>query len=290
MFVGRRLLHISDIHCGPPYRPEVADAMIEAAQELAPDVIVASGDFTQRAKREQFAEARRLLDRLPKAPLVVTPGNHDVPLYRVIERIREPYRNYRESISNELQSVLRLEGMVIVSMNTTHPLRAITNGRLRLKQLQFCERALKEAPEDAFRIVVVHHHFMPAPDYERDQVMPKAKRALDWLIGQRVDMIMGGHLHRAYIANSLDVYSGADPNHGIIILQCGTTTSRRGRGREREKNTFNLVEVEGDIINVTHYMHFTDDGGFAPISRHSFPRPGKRMAAAEAALRDGREA
>jgi hypothetical protein len=92
-----------------------------------------------------------------------------------------------------------------------------------------------------------------------------------------VDMIFGGHLHRAYIGNSLDVYAGADREHGTIIVQCGTTTSRRGRGREREKNSFNFIDIEGDLLHVTHYLYFDDERSFAPVSRHSFPRPGRRV-------------
>ena len=131
-----------------------------------------------------------------------------------------------------------------------------------------------DVPREVVKIVVSHHHFLPAPDFERDQTMPKAQRALDMFVRLGVDMILGGHLHRAYIGNSLDVYAGADREHGIIIAQCGTTTSRRGRGREREKNSFNLIDVEQELLHVTHYLYFDDARGFAPVSRHSFPRPG----------------
>jgi hypothetical protein len=82
-------------------------------------------------------------------------------------------------------------------------------------------------------------------------------------------------MHRAYIGNSLDVYPGIDREHGIIIVQSGTSTSRRGRAREREKNSFNYLQIEEDIVRVTHYMHFEDAGGFEPVSRHIFPRVGR---------------
>jgi hypothetical protein len=62
------ILHISDLHFGPPYFPRVGDALRTAARALGPDVIVASGDFTQRAKEEQFMEARAYLDSLPDVP------------------------------------------------------------------------------------------------------------------------------------------------------------------------------------------------------------------------------
>ena len=268
------ILQISDVHFGPYYVPEAGEALLRAVQELESDVIIVSGDFTQRARREQFAEARKFLDRLPDCPTVVIPGNHDVPLYRVFERIFKPYELYKEYISKDLDMVLRSEEAVIVALNSTKPLRAIVNGRISRWQLKFVEDAFRDVPTDALRIVVAHHHFAPAPDYEGGQVMPKAKRAIDCFTDLKVDMVIGGHLHRAYIGNSLDVYPGEDREHGIIIVQSGTSTSRRGRAREREKNSFNHIRVAEGVVRITHYMYFSDLDGFAPVSRHLFPRAG----------------
>jgi hypothetical protein len=171
--------------------------------------------------------------------------------------------------------VLRHEKAVIVALNSTNPLRAIVNGRVRGWQLDLCEREFAQAPEQALRIVVAHHHFAPAPDYEGGQVMPRAKRAIDRFTRLKVDLVLGGHMHRAYVGNSLDVYPGKDREHGIVIVQSGTSTSRRGRAREREKNSFNYIQIGDDIVRVTHYMHFADSDGFQPISRHIFPRTGR---------------
>lgn len=272
-----RVLHISDLHFGPPFLPHVGGALLRIAPQLKPQVIVASGDFTQRAKPEQFADARDFLQQLPDAPIVRVPGNHDVPLYRVWDRLFEPHALYRKYISNELDTVTTLDGAVIVALDSSAPRQAITNGRIREEQLQFCEQALRNAAEGALRIVVAHHHLAPAPDYEREQVLPGAKRILERLVSMQVDLVMGGHLHRAYIGNSLDVYSGSDRDRGVIIVQCGTTTSRRGRVREREKNSFNLLELDREMIRVTHFMYFEDDNEFGPVSRHYFPRPGRRF-------------
>jgi 3',5'-cyclic AMP phosphodiesterase CpdA len=161
---------------------------------------------------------------------------------------------------------------VIVALNSTAPRRAITNGRIRRRQLALCAQAFTSAPEGATRIVVTHHHWAPVPDYEKSEVMPGAKQALDALTELRVDLILSGHLHRASIVNSLDVYAGRDRTHGILIVQCGTSTSRRGRAREREKNSFNWLRITDQSIRITHYMYFTEAGGFAPVSRHLFPR------------------
>jgi 3',5'-cyclic AMP phosphodiesterase CpdA len=269
------VLHISDLHFGPPYHGDVGEALLRFAAGAEADVIVASGDFTQRAKEEQFREAREFLDRLPAVPLVVTPGNHDVPVYRVVERLRDPYRHYRRYISAELDTVMEIPGAVIVSLNSTTPRLAITNGRVHGWQLDFAREAFAGTSDDVQRIIVSHHHFAPPPDFEGASAMPKAKRALDAFTRMRVDLILGGHLHRAYIGNSLDVYSGVDREHGIVIAQAGTSTSRRGRAREREKNTFNLVRLDQRLIRITHHMYFDPAGGFVPTSRHIFFRGGR---------------
>lgn len=269
------VLHLSDLHFGPPYVPPVGEAVLRQAHELEPDAIVVSGDFTQRAKAEQFAQAREFLDRLPDVPRVVVPGNHDVPLYRVFERFFKPRELYRKYISEELDHVLRLPGAVIVALDSTSPRRAISNGRIHKDQLEFCERAFSNAPPDAVKMVVSHHHFAPAPDYERDQTMPKAQRAMDRFVQLGVEVILGGHLHRAYVGNSLDVYPGQDRDRGVIIVQSGTSTSRRGRAREREKNSFNVLRLDDKMIRVTHYMYDDADDAFSPLSRHIFPRPGR---------------
>lgn len=269
------LLHVSDLHFGPPYLPQVGEAVQKFAAGLRPTAIIASGDFTQRAKEEQFAEARAFLDRFPRVPTVVTPGNHDVPLYRFAERMLEPYKHYRKYISQELNTVTRIPGATIVAVNSTAPRRQITNGRISSRQLEFVRQAFEGRPEEELRIVVAHHHFAPPPDWEGAEVMAKAKRALDAFTQMRVDMVMGGHLHRAYIGNSLDVYAGEDREHGIIIVQSGTSTSRRGRAREAEKNSLNVLRLDGATIRVTHYMYFDDAGDFVPTSRHLFFRRGR---------------
>jgi 3',5'-cyclic AMP phosphodiesterase CpdA len=271
------LLHVSDLHFGPPYLPEVGEALLAIAPGLKPDVIVISGDLTQRARPEQFAAARAFIDRLPDVPRVVVPGNHDVPLYRVVERFTNPLGNYRKYISDQLDRVWQFAGAVIVALDSTSPYRTISNGRIHKDQLEFCEQAFRDAPAGAARIVVAHHHFVPAPDYEPDRGMRRAKRALNVFLDLGVDLILGGHLHRAYIGNTLDIHAGRHRERGIIVVQCGTTTSRRGRAREREKNSFNLIKIGPEMLRVTHYMYFSEISSFAPLSRHIFVRHGGRF-------------
>ncbi|SEM97529.1 metallophosphoesterase family protein [Nitrosomonas marina] len=267
-----KILHLSDLHFGKHFLPAVSQVVLAQIKALSPDVIVISGDLTHRAKPDEFAAAQQFLRCLPPTPRVVVPGNHDIPLYRIWERMLSPYALYQHYIADTLDSRLNVKDAIIVGLDSTAPYRAIKNGRLNRKQLQFCEQTFTEASENQFKVVVMHHHLVPAPTFERTRPMPQAKRTLEAFTRMRVDLVLAGHLHRAYVGHSLDVYAGENRDHGIIIVQCGTTTSCRGRGLEREKNSFNLITLSATTILVEHYHYHEHDAVFEPVSQHSFKR------------------
>jgi 3',5'-cyclic AMP phosphodiesterase CpdA len=96
----RVVVHLSDLHFG---RTDSATlpALANAISAIKPDVVVVSGDLTQRARTREFEEARRFLDTLPQ-PQSVVPGNHDVPLYNVVLRWLVPLDKFRRYISKDL--------------------------------------------------------------------------------------------------------------------------------------------------------------------------------------------
>lgn len=270
------ILHISDLHFGEPFIPRVAEALKEKIYECMPDLLAVSGDLTQRAKTHEFEAAGNFLNSLPDIPQVIVPGNHDVPLYRIHERLFTPYQLYHQHISNQRNYVLEHDDAVIVALDTSYPYQLPDNGRLSRSQLEFATTAFSAAAEDKTRIVVMHHHLAPSPDYDRSQTMRGAKKVLDLFTRHKVDLILAGHIHRAYVGNSLDIYPGEDRDHGIVIAHCGTSTSRRGRAREREKNSFNQVTITDSTIYVQHYLYFDDQHRFHPVIRHEFARPQQR--------------
>ena len=162
--MSTRILHISDLHFGPPFVSAIAEVLLRTMPSLAPDVVVVSGDLTQRAKRRQFEEARQFFDRLPDVPLLVIPGNHDVALWRVFERLFKPHALYCEIIHPDLNPVLRVGNVVLVGLDSTAPRSAISNGRLHRHQLRYCAETFAAVPDEVTRIVVAHHHFAPGHD------------------------------------------------------------------------------------------------------------------------------
>jgi len=268
------IVHASDIHFGKPHDSEAAEAFLRAVEGEPPDLLVLSGDFTQRAKVREYRAAREYLRRFPSIPMVMTPGNHDVPLYRVFERIFAPYRNYRTYVQPELDTVLRMPGVTVVSLNTADPHRSIVNGRVRLRQITFAREAFGGAGANDLRILVVHHHFVSAPDDVKDHPLPRAAEHLGHFSGMGVDLILGGHLHRGYVANSRDIRPASSGEKEILIVHSGTTTSRRGRAGETGKMSFNRVRVTPESFEVTPWLYRPEMKVFVANGARSFPREG----------------
>ena len=278
------ILQGSDLHYGKPHIARVAAAFHEAVRRAEPDVIVLAGDFTQRAKVREYRQARECLDTLPDVPVIVTPGNHDIPLYRVHERLINPLRNYRTYISSDLDSVTRVEGAVFVALCSAEPHRAIVNGRLRGRQLEFAARIFQEcAPEDV-RILVTHHPLARPQDGGSDGILPGSGALLDSFRKMGVELILSGHLHRSYVVTTSggDSVGGAvaaadsattGGAHGdVAIVHSGTTTSDRGRMAERGRNSLNVLKIGAHEMVVTPHWFEEDQDRFVARAPTSIPR------------------
>lgn len=265
------IMHISDLHAGPPFNPAKAELVIREAHELQPTLVAISGDLVQRAEfRRQWSQIRAFIDRLPE-PRLIVPGNHDVPQYNQIARYLMPFRQYRKYISRDLQPLFESDGLVVIGVNTARSF-TIEGGKLDRNKLNHLEATLQRYDEKTCKVVMMHHHLVqpPGPPGHRKDVIAGAQEALTALDRGGVELLLCGHLHTSYIGNTLEF----DPNlrQGTIIAQSGTTTSRRGRLSQRGKNSFNVIEIEDQVIRISQRMFMEDVGRYVPVSEHVFPR------------------
>ncbi len=268
----RTLLHISDVHFGPPHLAELSRAVLAMAAERRPDLVVLSGDLTQRAKPDQFRAARAFVDAMP-VPTLVVPGNHDVPMYRVWERVLSPFGAYREHFAPELEPTFRDDELLVVGVNTAFNW-TIKDGRITLRRLREVGELLAATPESVCKIVVAHHHLIPPPNFGNQRVLANAYEAIDLFSSAGVDLILSGHQHQTYIGNSEEFYPKGRPP--VVILHSGTTTSSRGRAGEREKNSCNWITVTRETLTVSVLRWERTLGRFTEHSRHWYPRQERR--------------
>ena len=277
------ILQGSDFHFGKPHLPRVAAAFHETVRRLEPDVIVLAGDFTQRAKVREYRQARECIDALPDVPIIVTPGNHDMPVYRVHERLFWPLRNYRAYISPDLDSATHVDGAVFVALSSAEPYRAIVDGRLRDRQIEFAARIFQECSREDVRILVTHHPLAHPPDGGSDHILPGSAALVDRFREMGVDLILSGHLHRGYVVTSsgggtvgLEAAS-TDPVKGpargdVAHVHSGTAMSNRGRMAERGRNSLNVLNIGVQEVVVTPYWYEDEPNGFVARRPVSIPR------------------
>ncbi len=256
------VLHGSDVHFGKPHRPNVAAGFLKLVERVSPDVVVLAGDLTQRARVREYEQARAYLREFGDVPVVVTPGNHDVALYRVYERLFAPFRNYQAFICQELDTATQVGGAVFVALNSVHPHRGLVNGRIAEHQLDFLARIFQETSGADVRIVVMHHALAPPPDGGSDAVIPRNRVLLDRFRELEVDLILGGHLHRGFVTSSSEVRPDHRDRGDIAIVHSGTATSSRGRAAEKGENSVNVLKIGRKDIEVTPYWYLEYMTGF----------------------------
>ncbi len=261
----RTLVHLSDLHFG---RVDAAltQPLIDHIAETRPDLVVVSGDFTQRARTEQFLQARAFLDRIP-FPTLVVPGNHDVPLWNLPARFLWPLRKYRRHISRELQPVFQDAELAVVGVNTARSLTRMY-GRIGRDQIDRLREQFSAVPAGATKILVTHHPFDLPPGYKNHkQLVGRAALAMKTLAAAGVDLLLSGHLHLVHTGLTAERYKIT--GHSALVVQAGTATSTRGRG---EVNSYNVIRIAPGAIDVERVEWIAEECIFRLATSHHYTR------------------
>jgi 3',5'-cyclic AMP phosphodiesterase CpdA len=258
----RIILHLSDLHFGR-VDEKVLEPLLAAVEDIRPDVVVVSGDLTQRARSEQFIEARRFLDRLP-SPQIVVPGNHDIPLHNVYGRFLRPLDKYRRFITEDLEPFYSDDEVAIAGVNTARSL-TIKGGRINAVQAAAVQKRLCNLQPGITKIIVTHHPFdIPAGADESDLVR-RGQMAMKVLAECEVELFLSGHLHITYTGHAASRFKFG--NRSLLFVQAGTATSTRGRG---EANSFNVLRVDRPRLTVEQYSWGGEGEEFVVAERQEF--------------------
>jgi len=260
----RTIAHLSDPHFGR-IEPSTVQALIATIAEARPDVVVVSGDLTQRAKEREFQEARQFLRALP-SPQIVVPGNHDVPLYNVLARALKPLRNYRRYITTDLEPFYSDDEITIVGINTARSL-TFKSGRINSRQVARSCTRLEACGENRTRIIVSHHPFDLPETRELHGLVGRAHMAMAGFARCRVDLILSGHLHVSHTSESAPRYK--IPGHSALVIHAGTATSSRARG---ELNSFNILQVDRSSVSIQCLSWNRQHGSFLLSATAQFHR------------------
>jgi 3',5'-cyclic AMP phosphodiesterase CpdA len=258
-----RLVHLSDLHFGA-HDENLVEAVERKADELKPDLIVISGDFTQRARTEQFKEACHFLEQLREAghEVLGVPGNHDVPLYDVLRRFLSPLTRYRRFIDETLCPFVEIDGLAVLGINTARSF-TFKDGRISKEQIEFIRETFARTDPDATRVLVTHHPLFAVPVGEQlERAVGRHELALDSIEEAGVDLLLAGHAHHASVHSAADLVTRAV---GALVIQAGTATSTRVR---EQSQSFNVIDIENG--NVTLTVECWGETGFEPKDAEKF--------------------
>jgi 3',5'-cyclic AMP phosphodiesterase CpdA len=239
------LLQVSDPHFGTERTP-VVEALVVLAAQLCPDLVVLSGDITQRARAEQFSAARTVMDRLG-APLLALPGNHDLALFDLWSRFMRPYARYSSAFGSDLAPVFASHDLLVLGVNTTRA-RRHKDGEVSSGQIDAVAQRLRQATPEQLRVVVVHQPIDVMREEDVTNRLHNHEAAQQAWAAAGADVVMGGHIHLPYV---MPLPGLARP---MWAVQAGTAVSSRVRsGVPNSVNVVRWAPPAGCVVEQWDY-------------------------------------
>ena len=231
-----RIAHLSDPHFGT-ILPGVREGLVRTLKQIQPDLILLTGDITQRARRSQFRAAKDFTDELSPIPFIAVPGNHDIPLLNVFTRVFNPYWGFKNLFKDQLEKDFFHGDIVVTGLNSTSKWRHV-QGAFDLPRLQ--KRLKAKRPAAVIHIAAFHHPMDCRKETDVKNLLKHNDRVIHLLEEAQVDLIVGGHIHDPSVTLSKERYPKVKRN--MIIAVAGTCLS--WRTRPGAPNSFNLIEVD----------------------------------------------
>ena len=251
-----QLLHITDCHLfhDPNGRllglntEHSLKAVLEAAQKVPHDAILATGDLAQDASAAAYQRLGRFLSRLNR-PVFWTAGNHDDPAVMHRHFIGQHIQPHK-CIQSTYWQILMLDSSV----------RKKVHGYLSDKELAWLEKCLTAHPEK-WALIVLHHQPVPVGSQWLDGIGLKNSATLFALIARfpQVKGILWGHVHQEFQQKLYGLLLMATPST-CVQFAVGSSDFKAGTEEPgyRTLKLFHDGSIETEVHR-TRPMEFTVD-------------------------------
>jgi 3',5'-cyclic AMP phosphodiesterase CpdA len=260
-----RLLHISDLHAGSVEETAIERSLEPLVERVQPELIVVTGDLAHRGRRREHERAAAFLRGLGR-PLLVIPGNHDIP-YTFPARFTRPWAEFERQWET-VEPVFSSDELMVVGLNSVRPWRH-QSGRIRSAQIAQTAELLADAPEGALRVVALHHHLIGAPWRSRKRPVAHRSTVLAGLVDAGAELILAGHIHQAAVSERHEFEVERNGLRGVTVsIAPGLGQPRPNR--RGEARGLHVYEANADSLLAQTYVWRADDWGLT--ARRQFPR------------------
>jgi len=259
---------VSDLHFGARNGlddPALERALVALVERIQPGVVVVSGDLTHRGLRAEHEAAAVYLRGLG-APLLVVPGNHDIPLLPP-SRFTRPWREFKREWQTDLPALSSAD-LQVAGMNSVRTW-VHQGGGVPRGGVDHAVAVLGQAAPGALRVAVLHHQLAGAPWRTRKLPVAHRSRLLEELAGAGAELILSGHVHQGTISERSEFEVVAEDPHTCVLA----TAPGLGRPRSHRRNEARGVLVHrADAKEITVETHVWRGGDWVQTAGRTFPR------------------
>jgi 3',5'-cyclic AMP phosphodiesterase CpdA len=238
-----RILQFSDVHFGCEHKRACA-AALDYAHANPADLVLITGDITQKGFPDEFAAAGSWIRAMPEPNFVIV-GNHDVPYWSLPARLFHPWKAFETAVGHPahdhqfLSPALMVRGVVTARGWQARP--NWSKGVIDLDQTRKAAAALRQAPPGALRVLACHHPLIEMIGTPMTGDVKRGDAAALIFAEAGVDLIATGHVHVPF---ALPINLGDQCSYAV---GCGTL-SHRERGAPP---SFNQIDWDAREITVT---------------------------------------
>jgi 3',5'-cyclic AMP phosphodiesterase CpdA len=234
-------------------------------ERIDPAVVLATGDLTHRGRRPEHEAAARFLRSLGP-PLVVVPGNHDIP-FLPPARFSRTWREFNREWQTT-EPVFTSDGLHVVGLNSVRPYRHQSGG-ISDGQLAAAAERLQSAQVGALRVVALHHQLVGAPWRTRKKPVSRRSHVLARLVDCGAELIVGGHVHQGAVCERHEFEVVTGDVRGAVV----TTAPGFGRPRPHRRGEARGVLVySADERRIRVETYIWRDDGWGLTGLRVFPR------------------
>lgn len=232
------IMHLSDLHFG-----RIDQTVLERLKIFLVtnrdhiNLFILTGDLTQRARSHEFMAASEFLKTLEK-PLFLVPGNHDIPLYNLYQRLFSPYKKFLKFFQPHSQNFYEDEQVAIFGLWSTNSL-TVSKGKIKDRDLETMKSKFQHIPEEKIRIIASHHPIF-------SETEPMSRKVHEQILNLKPHLVLSGHEHYAQVRHL------SQDSSLPICISSGTSTSTRLR---TQSNGFNMITVDAGKLSVDIYQY-----------------------------------